>query len=67
MFYVKMEFNDLSVKADITDENVYTICPVCGKEHQVDLQELLTTGEADLYSTSVFCKECSEKHISEKR
>lgn len=56
MFYLKYQGKRLY----INDENVYCCCPKCGKEHRVDLQEILAGGEADLYGTAVYCPACSE-------
>lgn len=55
MFYMKHK----GKKLEIRDDNVYTICPGCGKEHKVDLQDILSCGHADLYSTYVYCERCS--------
>ncbi len=60
MFYVKENVNDaLEMKIEISDENVYTTCPVCLKEISVDLSEVLKDG--DLFATSVLCSKCSRK------
>ena len=41
MFYIKTKLPDgKTVKTDVTDENVFTRCPECGKEIGVDLAEL---------------------------
>lgn len=56
MFYLKYK----GKKLEINGENVYTICSQCGKEHAVDLQQILEGGDADLYSTSVYCVMCSK-------
>lgn len=57
MFYVKYNGR----KLEIRDDNVYTRCGSCGREHKVDLEEILHDG-GDLYGTSVFCPECSKQH-----
>ncbi len=57
MFYIKVGKR----KRNIREDNVYTRCPLCGREHAVDLQEILKGGDADLYGTSVYCPECSER------
>lgn len=59
MFYMKHK----GTKLEIRDDNVYTICPECGKEHHVDLHDILSAEHADLYSTSVYCYDCSERRI----
>jgi ssDNA-binding Zn-finger/Zn-ribbon topoisomerase 1 len=58
MFYIKVENDDMKIKIDITDENVFTVCPVCGEEFQIDISDI---GEFDLYGTSIYCKKCSGK------
>lgn len=58
MFYLKHKGKRL----EIHDDNVYTRCPQCGKERVVDLQEILSSGDGDLYGTAIFCSSCLEKH-----
>ena len=55
MFYMKHK----GKKLEIHEDNVYTICPQCGKEHAVDLQDILKCEHADLYSTYPYCEECT--------
>ena len=57
MFYLKHSGEKLPIEGD----NVYTICPECGREHAIDLQEILEGGSADLYGTAVYCEECSAR------
>ncbi len=62
MFYVKERLNDsMEISIEITDENVFCRCPMCGSEVSVDITEFLSDGESDLYGTAVFCDECSKK------
>ena len=62
MFYVKAEIVEgVTIQAEVTHENVYNRCPKCGAETPVDLADIATDGELDLYGTAVYCKECSEK------
>ena len=62
MFYVKERLNDaMEVSIEITDENVFCHCPMCGAEVSVDLAEILSDGESDLFGTAVLCKECGKK------
>lgn len=62
MFYVKAKVSeDAIIHAEITDTNVFTVCPECGIEHAVDLTEILTTGGGDLCSTVVCCPVCSKR------
>lgn len=61
MFYVKAKISDeCCVKIDITGENVFTLCPQCGREHSVDIVEQ-ASGDFDLYDTAVYCAECSAR------
>ncbi|WP_245157183.1 hypothetical protein [Anaerovorax sp. IOR16] len=60
-FFVRRKLNNGSeIITSITHENVFTQCPVCGKEIQVDLQEILKDKEGELFGTSIYCKECCE-------
>lgn len=66
MFYVKEQLSDTAeIRIDITDENIYGCCPVCGKEVEVDLHELFASEDMNLFSTQVLCESCS-KHIVRK-
>lgn len=49
------------VTLPIEDDNVFTHCPDCGKEHAVDIVELAGGGDFDLYGSSVFCEACTKK------
>lgn len=68
MFYVKSEIAEgVTVRAEITDENVFTICPDCGIEHQVDLADVVDEdGKLDLFSTAICCTACTKKHLHPK-
>lgn len=59
MFYLKHN----GEKLEIRENNVFAVCPVCSKEHPVDLQEILHDGEGDLYGTAVYCPECSRLKV----
>ena len=62
MFYLK----DNGKKLPISCDNVYTTCPQCGREHKVDLQEILEGGDTDLDGTQVYCEECSEEREAKR-
>lgn len=68
MFYVKREIDGTIIKEEITAENVFTVCPRCGKEMQVDLAEIFPDGEIDLEGTAIICKDCTKMNevISDK-
>ena len=38
----------------IEDDNVFTHCPDCGREHAVDLVEIASGGDFDLYGSAVY-------------
>lgn len=62
MFYVKEKINNtVEVSVEINGENVFCTCPGCGCEVNVDLSEIFSNGDADLYGTDVYCSECSNK------
>jgi hypothetical protein len=59
MFYVKTPLSEESVvKTEITDVNVFTRCAGCGKELQVDLDEVFEDTPIAL-DASVYCCRCS--------
>ena len=61
MFYLKdKREHKLFIEAD----NVFTACPICGKEHAVDLVGVLQDGMSDLYGTEVYCPECAENRAN---
>ena len=67
MFFVKEKLSDaVEVSVEITDENVFTRCPGCEDEVSIDLAELFSDGESDLYGTAVYCDECSRKIRNER-
>ena len=62
MFYVKETMgDDVEVNIEINDENVFCRCPHCGSEVQVDLQEILSDGDSDLFGTAVLCENCTRR------
>lgn len=59
MYYVKAEIAEgVTIRAEITDENVFNQCPKCGAEVAVDLAEVVTENGLDLYGTAMYCDEC---------
>ena len=64
MFYVKEKLSDtVEITVEIHDDNVFCTCPGCGCEVIIDLAELFSDGEGDLYGTSVYCPECSRSRL----
>lgn len=62
MFYIKEKISDtVEAVVEINDENVFCTCPGCGCEVNVDLSEVFSNVNADLYGTAVYCSECSKR------
>ena len=67
MFYIKTkQYCGKTINIEITDENVFTRCPGCGREMPVDLAEIFADGEGDLFNTQVQCAACTNER-TEKR
>lgn len=67
MFYIKAEIAEgITIKAEINDENIFTICPECGAEHRADLQDAVVDGVLDLYGTAIYCAECSKTRAQQR-
>lgn len=65
MFYIKTKQpGGKTVNTEVTDENVFTRCLECSKEISVDLAELFSDGEGDLYSSGIICEDCTKKRMS---
>lgn len=62
-FYLKHKLAEgVEIRVELTPENVFTRCPECGAEVQVDenmLSYVYTQG--DLYSTNFYCDKCGMK------
>ena len=68
MFYIKTkQHSGKMVSTEITDENVFTRCPECGREMPVDLAEIFADGEGDLFSTQVLCAACTKRSAENRR
>jgi len=65
MFYIKTKRNHCIPIEDGDDGNVFTKCPGCGKEFEVDLSDFIVDGKLDMYGTAWYCTKCSaNRHIS---
>lgn len=61
MFYVKFAAWTGVKIVQLTEKNVYTKCPECGKDHIVNLEELIKEGKGfNLRTTRVLCPKCSK-------
>ena len=63
MFYLKHN----GEKLEIDHENVYNLCPKCGDECVVDLNDAVTEDGLDLYGISLYCPECNETVLGYRR
>lgn len=64
MFYVREKISDtVEVSVEIHDDNVFCTCRGCGCEVGIDLAELFSDGDGDLYGTTVYCPECSSSRL----
>lgn len=65
MFYVKTKINDqIEVKIDLYDDEIFTQCPACGAEMEVDSKTIITvlSDGGDFASTSIYCTtDCAKK------
>lgn len=67
MFYTKLHLDHHNeLVTYLGEDNVYGICPVCGKETTVDLAGILKEEDTDLYNTSVYCDNCTKAWLEEK-
>lgn len=62
MFYIKTNISDdVELKVDLYDDEIYTQCTECGKEIQIEKEELIDILQnGDLASTSIKCEQCAE-------
>lgn len=69
MFYVKEKINEaMEVRIEVGSDNVYGICPGCGDEVQVNLEDLSATDDGlDLYGMAVYCDDCTKKLMKGKK
>lgn len=67
MIYHKFSINDeIEIRVPLYDDEIFTQCPGCGKEIQIDsnlLTDIIKDG-GDMGGTSIYCEECSSKKIS---
>ena len=67
MFYIKTkQYCGKTINIEITDENVFTRCPGCGREMPVDLAEIFADAEGDLFSTKIFCAACTKASAEDR-
>jgi len=68
MFYVKATLSpDITLFTKVQNNTVYTRCPDCGEELQLELNDLIYNDQIDLdeaacYCMDCFCLRCKEAH-----
>lgn len=69
MFYVKEKINEaMEVRIEVGCDNVFGICPGCGDEVQVNLEDLSDADDGlDLYGMSVYCDDCTKELMKGKK
>lgn len=62
MFYIKKKItDDIEIKIDIYENEIFTTCGDCGKEMQIESEHLADIiKDQALASTYVLCEECSK-------
>lgn len=61
MFYIKTRRGTRIPIEDGDDGNVFTQCPVCGKEFPVFLSDCIVDGCLDANFTAWYCSACNDK------
>lgn len=66
MFYIKTSLTeDIEIKVNLYDDEIYTQCPNCGKEIEVQPSTLKTVIEEDglLTGTTIYCDDCGKDAV----
>jgi hypothetical protein len=67
MFYTKTRINEMEVKVNVSTDNVYCCCPMCGKEMQVDLVKIFRgSKDGTLENTQAVCEDCEKEVLRTK-
>lgn len=68
MFFFKATLAPgVCVRVEVRSDNVFTRCPCCGDEMQVNLADVFADGKGTLEDTDVLCKDCSEMLMERMR
>ena len=70
MIYLKTQIADnIEIKVDIYEDELFTLCPMCVKEMQVEFDELLDSLNrgGDLSSTVWYCEDCSPEILTKNK
>lgn len=60
MFFVKEKIGNTTINVEITDENIFTVCPKCHREHYLDLEDLYCALGDDV-DDGICCDDCASK------
>ncbi len=60
MYLKESAGNGKFVITPLTNENVFSICPICGEEHQVELTEIVMEPDFN-WTVRVCCPYCTGK------
>lgn len=61
MYYIKHN----NEKINLYGDEIYGTCPICGREIQVDFNDIVIDNEIDLYSDT-FCDSCTARGYTAK-
>ncbi len=68
MFYVKTKLNDDSLlEVDITRDNVFCRCPLCGTEVRIKPDDCIIEEDFSILNSEVACEKCSRKVLAGDR
>lgn len=61
LLYVKAKINDqIEIKVDLYEDEIFTSCGTCGKEMEVEPEEIaeIIKSDSDFVGTTYYCKDC---------
>ena len=59
--YVKTKLNDqIEIKVDLYEAEIFSLCPLCGEEHEVgeEVLSIILNSDSDFSHSQPFCPEC---------
>ena len=64
MVYIKKRFEDMEIRLDVYEDEFFTQCPTCGKERQLDNEDLIgILKDGDFSGTTMFCnRDCYKNY-----
>ena len=67
MFYTKLKLNNRTIKLPIKTNNIFAVCPGCGKEVEVNWLNAMMSKPEDIECIDIYCNECKQKINMMKR